>query len=87
MTFNWKADAARLWSARHEPPRAECPSLNDNNTWHPWKWSQGAAPAAVEVTLGSLEVQPVSLQGASAWFKQQVQAQQRNQQHQFREVR
>ncbi|CAM9921528.1 unnamed protein product, partial [Hapterophycus canaliculatus] len=43
---------------------------------------QGAAPAAVEVTLGSLEVQPVSLQGASAWFKQHVQAHHRNHQHQ-----
>lgn len=47
---------------------------------------QGAAPAAVELTLGSLEVQPVSLQGASAWFKQQVHAQHKSHQHQYREV-
>ncbi|CAN0481664.1 unnamed protein product, partial [Ectocarpus sp. 12 AP-2014] len=44
---------------------------------------QGAAPAAVEVTLGSLEVQPVSLQGASAWFKRHVQAEHKS--LQFRE--
>lgn len=48
--------------------------------------TQGAPAAAVEVTLGSLEVQPVSLQGASAWFKQQVRAQHKSQQHQYREV-
>ncbi|CAN0328201.1 unnamed protein product, partial [Pylaiella littoralis] len=46
---------------------------------------QGAPAAAIEVTLGSLEVQPVSLQGASAWFQQQARAQQKSQQHQYRE--
>lgn len=46
---------------------------------------QGAPPAAVEVSLGSLEVRPVSLQGASAWFKAQANAQRRG--HQYREVR
>ncbi|CAN0089728.1 unnamed protein product, partial [Ascophyllum nodosum] len=44
---------------------------------------QGAVPAGVEVTLGSLDVRPISLQGASAWFKRQVHQQQRG--HQFRE--
>ena len=41
-------------------------------------------PAAVEVTLGSLEVQPIALHGASAWFKRQVLSHQRGQQ--YREV-
>ena len=41
-------------------------------------------PAAVELSLGSLEVQPVALQGASAWFKRQVISHQKGQQ--YREV-